>query len=327
MRQRQLTPILLACLAAVALACVPAQAVMAEGKFERSLTVSGPVELDVTTGSGDITIRRGEAGRVHVVGTIRANAGIFGGDVQEKVRELEANPPIEQNGNSIRIGHITDPELRRNISISYEISAPAETRLHAQTGSGDQTVEGISGPIKAGSGSGHLRIEQATADVRANTGSGNLVLNTVSSSVYAHTGSGYIRATKLSGRLVAETGSGDVELEQSDLTDVAVNTGSGKVVARSVRGPVSIQTGSGDISVDGTDPGEWKLQAGSGTIRVRLPADAAFEFFAHTGSGSIRTQHPLTMTGSINKHELRGKVRGGGPLLQARTGSGDIYVE
>jgi hypothetical protein len=79
--------------------------------------------------------------------------------------------------------------------------------------------------------------------------------------------------------------------------------------------------------VEGTQTGDWKLEAGSGTINVRLPADAAFDFYAHTGSGHIETAHPITMTGSLNRHELRGKVRGGGPLLQARTGSGDINIQ
>lgn len=31
----------------------------AEGSFERTLTVTGPVELTVTTGSGSITVRTG----------------------------------------------------------------------------------------------------------------------------------------------------------------------------------------------------------------------------------------------------------------------------
>jgi DUF4097 and DUF4098 domain-containing protein YvlB len=94
-----------------------------------------------------------------------------------------------------------------------------------------------------------------------------------------------------------------------------------------VRGPLKVETGSGDIRVEGTQTGDWKLEAGSGAINVRLPADAAFDFYAHTGSGHIDTEHPITMTGSLNRHELRGQVRGGGPLLQARTGSGNINIQ
>src|SRR5215470_8497434 len=88
----------------------------AEGSFQRDLKVTGPVDLEVSTGSGNISVRTGSSDVVKVTGRIHANEW-WGGSAQEKVRKIEANPPIEQNGNVIRIGHIQDPELRRNISI------------------------------------------------------------------------------------------------------------------------------------------------------------------------------------------------------------------
>ena len=51
---------------------ISAQSEQARGSFERTLTVSGPVELSVRTGSGDIQIRTGETHRVQVSGRIRA---------------------------------------------------------------------------------------------------------------------------------------------------------------------------------------------------------------------------------------------------------------
>jgi DUF4097 and DUF4098 domain-containing protein YvlB len=280
------------------------QASDAEGSFDRTLKVSGTVDLDVVTGSGNIKVSQGAAGTVHVRGHIKAQSH----DAESKVRALEANPPVEQSGNTVRIGHVDDPEMRRNVSISYEVEVPAGTRLHAQTGSGDETITGITGPLNLNTGSGNIAATGGT-DVRANTGSGE------------------IRLASLEGSVVANTGSGNVRIEQSSLTDVKINTGSGDVVAEGVRGPLKVATGSGDIRVEGMQTGGWKLEAGSGSIHVRLPADAAFEFYAHTGSGRIDSQHPVTMTGSLDRHELRGKVNGGGPLLEARTGSGNITVQ
>jgi len=280
----------------------------AEGSFDRTLKVTGTVDLDVTTGAGNIKVSQGEAGMVRVVGRIRAHNHWDSKDAESKVRALEANPPIEQNGNTVRIGHIDDSELRHNVSISYELEVPADTRLHAQAGSGNETITGITGPLHLNTGSGNITATGGR-DVRANTGSGNILLESVN------------------GEVRANTGSGDVRIEQSSLSDVRLNTGSGNVAASSVRGPLVVQTGSGDIRVEGTQTGDWKLEAGSGTISVRLPADAAFDFYAHTGSGHIDTQHPITMTGSLNRNELRGKARGGGPLLQARTGSGNINIQ
>jgi len=42
-----------------------------------------------------------------------------------EVRMIEQDPPVKQNGNSITIGHIDDRELRRNVSISYEVTVPS----------------------------------------------------------------------------------------------------------------------------------------------------------------------------------------------------------
>jgi len=53
---------------------------------------------------------------------------VWRGNAEAKIKRLEDNPPIQQSGNDIRIGHIDDPELRHNISISYEVTVPAENR-------------------------------------------------------------------------------------------------------------------------------------------------------------------------------------------------------
>ena len=294
--------------ALLAFSVVPLHASDVEGSFDRTLKVTGTVNLDVTTGSGNIIVRQGAAATVHVVGHIKAHRGLFDSkDAESKVRALEANPPIEQNGNTVRIGH-SHPELRHDISISYDLEVPPDTRLHAQAGSGDETISGITGPVRLNTGSGNITVSGGK-DVTANTGSGEIRLETITGDVRANTGSGNVR------------------LEKSSLTDVKLSTGSGNVIASGLSGPLRVLTGSGDIRVEGTQTGEWKLEAGSGTIDVRLPADAAFDFYGHTGSGRIDSQHPITMTGSLNRHELRGKVRGGGPLLQARTGSGNINIQ
>ncbi len=43
-----------------------------EGSFDRTLTVSGPLDLDVETGSGSISIRQGTVNRVEIHAKIRA---------------------------------------------------------------------------------------------------------------------------------------------------------------------------------------------------------------------------------------------------------------
>src|SRR5437868_3224349 len=152
---------------------LPALASDASGGFTRNLKVSGNVDLDITTGSGDINIRRGDGGSVNVVAKIKANDSWLGSgpSAQEKVRMIEQNPPVKQNGNTISIGHIDDRELRRNVSISYEVTVPSDSRVHSETGSGDMRVEDVKGPVRASTGSGNVTTRNIGDELRVNTGS------------------------------------------------------------------------------------------------------------------------------------------------------------
>ncbi|HSB75219.1 MAG TPA: DUF4097 family beta strand repeat-containing protein [Terriglobales bacterium] len=326
MPNRKFSPAVLA-VAVAALLCLAGQPAKAEarGSFQRTLTVTGPVDLDVSTGSGDIDVRSGAVGSVQITGRIKASG--WSNNPEEKVRKLEQNPPIQQNGNSVRVGYISDPELRRNVSIDYTIVVPQATSLTSHTGSGDQKVDGIKGPLEARSGSGDMHISSIGGRVEAHTGSGDLQLSSVNGDVRARTGSGNIQGDGVAGAFDAETGSGDVGLRQTAAGEVRVRTGSGGVDLHGVRGMLDADTGSGEITVEGAPGGEWKLSAGSGTIKLNLPASAAFDLDASTSSGSIELNHSVTVSGNISRHSVHGKAGSGGSLVEIRTGSGDIEID
>jgi len=256
----------------ICLQALPAAAA-AEGSFHRVLQVSGPVHLDLTTGSGSVEVRTGNSNQVQVTGRIRATEW-FEGNVEEKIKRLEANPPIQQSGNNIRIGHIDDPELRHNISISYEVVVPAETDLKVQSGSGDQSVEGIRGPLEVSAGSGGLKISAIGDRVRAETGSGDIDIDRVKGNVHAKTGSGSIDANDIAGAFEADSGSGHITLQQTAPGSVRVDTGSGGMELHGVRGSLEAKAGSGTIRADGDPTGAWTVNTGSGEVQLKLPSDA-----------------------------------------------------
>jgi hypothetical protein len=308
--------------------CLASPARAVEGHFVRTLQVSGAVELEVQTGSGTIDVRTGDSSTVRITGTIRTTSGWFeGAGAENKVHYLEANPPIEQLGNIIKIGHIEDEDLKRNISISYEIVAPVETRLRSNTGSGEQNVSGLRGPVEASSGSGNLRLTNIGDMIRASTGSGRISVEGVQGKVRASTGSGEILATGVAGGLHASTGSGSVTLRQTAPGDVEVSTGSGTLQLEGVHGAVRAQTASGNILVEGEGQGSWRLSTASGSVTVRLPGEQGFTLHTHTVSGSVHTAREVTVRGAFGKHDLEGKVGGGGFMLDVSTVSGNIRVE
>jgi len=315
--------------AALSRVCIlPAAAQGTEGAFDRTLKVTGAVDLEVQSGSGSISVEPGAAGSVRVAARIKAGSSwLAGSDVEKRIRQIEQNPPIEQQGNVIRIGRFADDDLSRNISISYEVTAPADTKLAAHAGSGSIMVGAISGPAVVKSGSGSVTVGRVGGAVVASTGSGSIKVEGAAS-LEASTGSGAISAAAVAGPTKASSGSGSVTITQAGKGDVNVSASSGSIRLTGVDGAAKVNSSSGSITVEGRPAGPWTLNASSGGITLTLPPDAAFDLDARSNSGNIESVHPVTMTvtGKVDKRHVEGKVRGGGPLVQLHCSSGDIRI-
>ena len=275
----------IAALAMASLAALPALG--AEATFERTLTVSGRVELSVSTGSGNIHITHGAGNQVHIWGKVKSNCWGINCASEEKVKEIAANPPIEQMGSIVRIG--ARHENLHNISIDNEIQAPADAYLNAASGSGDVTDDGIG------------------ENAKLSTGSGN------------------IHATGLHGSFSVETGSGNIDADQTGEGDVKAQTGSGNIELKNIHGGLHAETGSGSINAAGAPTAYWKLETGSGNVEL-WTGNASLTLDAETGSGSVHTDREMTTQGTEDHHHIMGKIGGGGPTVKIETGSGSIRV-
>ncbi len=278
---------------AAMVALAPALALAAEGTFDKTLSVNGPVLLSVNTGSGFIHVTPGSDSQVHIVGHVKAgnNGGwLFGagdgGSADDRVKAVLAHPPIEQAGNILSIGKNM---AIKNVSIDYEITTPRGTDLNANSGSGD------------------IRIHDAGGPVRAKTGSGS------------------IEATGLSAHVSLETGSGDIRGEMLSAMEVKAQTGSGTIDLKNVQSSLWAETGSGDLKVSGKPTAPWKLETGSGSVTLNT-GGGHFALDATTGSGEVKSDPPITMHGSMEKHHVTGDVNGGGPQVKIVTGSGDVTI-
>ena len=86
----------------------------------------------------------------------------FGGDMEGRIKRIVENPPISQDGNSIRVGESNDHQLFNNLSIDYVITAPASVALNLHSGSGDITIDHAGRYLSASSGSGDVRAQRVT---------------------------------------------------------------------------------------------------------------------------------------------------------------------
>ncbi len=261
-----------------------------EGSFEKSLTVSGPVDLDVKTDSGGITIRQGSSGSVSIHAILKADHGWFGssGDVEARIRELERHPPVEQNGNHVRVGYVPGNELK-DISMRLEIETPADTQLRARADSGGIRVEGVRGPVDCKTDSGGIEIHDVSANVHAAADSGGIHVRNVKGALFAHVDSGGIEATGIAGSIDAQSDSGRVNLAQT--TAAPINA-----------------------------------KAESGGVTVTLAHGAGYDIDADTDSGRISIPE-MTVHSSFSSHHVEGKVAGGGPLVKIQADSGSVTID
>jgi hypothetical protein len=234
---RRSLPLLLVLASFVALAVAPVFA--AEATFERNYKVKGLIQLSVGTSLGSIHINVGAPNRVHVIGHVRSD---WGGNVEDRVQKVADSPPVSMSQNVVQIGGPQDPA--KNMSIDYEIEAPAETMVYALSGAGDITVIGVGTRLNLRSGSGD------------------------------------IHASEIKGELHAQSSTGDITVAGIPTADWVVDSGSGSIELWPASAPLNIEasTASGRIFSDRNLPVQQledkrrisaKLNGGGPTVRIQ----------------------------------------------------------
>jgi Toastrack DUF4097 len=259
-----------------------------DGSFERTLTVSGFTDLDLTTDAGGISVVPGPPGTVRIRGILKASDNWLRlGNVEARIREVEAHPPIVQTGNTIRVDG-RDRSLFRGISMRLEVEAPPDSRLRARADSGGIEVRGLKGPVECHTDSGGVHASDIGGEVRASSDSGGIHLRGVHGPVYARADSGGIDALDVAGSVDAEADSGGIRISQTT--------------------PASIRT-----------------RVDSGGAEITLAKAGGYDIRAQTGSGHISAPD-VTVSGTISRNEVNGKLRGGGALVDVRADSGRIDI-
>src|SRR5258708_10038154 len=259
-----------------------------DGSFDRALNVTGFVDLDLATDAGGIHVIPGPPGTVRIRGILKAGDNSFSrGDVESRIRELERHPPIEQTGNSIRVA-VRSRSLLRGISMRLEVEAPRDSRLRARADSGGIDVRGIKGPVECHTDSGGIHASEIDGEVRATADSGGIHVRRVNGPVYARADSGGIEAMEIAGSVDAQVDSGGVRVSQ-------------------------------------TTPALIKTRTDSGGADITLARAGGYDIRAHAGSGHI-TAPDVAVSGTISRHDVNGKLRGGGPLVDVRADSGHIGI-
>jgi hypothetical protein len=183
------------------------------------------VEADVY--SGDITIEYNRDGQVSLYAIAHDSVGH---NVTEKC--LQPSLTIDQLGNRIKIRQTPAVEyLNSAFAISYHINVPYRTQVNAMIRkTGNQTVLGITGPVKVTTGGGDIRASYIPTYIEAATGRGTISCFRM-------------------GRVAAETGSGDISLSVVEASRVTVKKGAGRIDVAGITGALIASTDRGELHV------------------------------------------------------------------------------
>ena len=161
-------------------------------------------------------------------------------------------------------GVIVSPQCHFFVGIcafSFHAVLPAGRRAVLSDGSGNLTLQGLTGPVTVGSGSGDVQVNGLTGTVSLQNGSGN------------------ITGGALSGRKVTlKAGSGNIAIDSLESLDVVVTDGSGNIDLTFTKAPTRV-----------------RVSNSSGNVNVVLPRGVRYQVNATTDSGN-RTVSVLQTT-------------------------------
>jgi DUF4097 and DUF4098 domain-containing protein YvlB len=268
-----------------------------------------PTTVVVRAGAGHVTVTTGDTQRTTVELTALNAAG----------EDAVAEARVEQQQHAVVVDiprRLRSSLFRPPPSIAIEITCPHGTVIDAKADSADLTAIG------------------SYAEAILTTGSGEVSVDDVTGTAKLKSGSGGVNAGRIGTALVVTTGSGDVSVDDSaHVTTVTV--GSGDIRIGEVSGEAVTRTGSGDIEVDRLG-GTLLTKSGSGDVVVRRARSGSLKATGASGSISIGVDQGTaawldvsTLTGRVSQElEQTGAPTDGQQRVEitAHTVSGDLRV-
>ena len=289
----------------------------------RTLKVGANGELQLANVSGDIVVSRGGGNDVSVE-IIKTARGRTDDDARELLQLVQVEV-VERGGRAeVKTQYPSGDEMRRNnrrnfnVSVAYNVTAPAGIRLRATSVSGSITVRDIKGDVSAESVSGAVRIFNGGRITTAKSISGSVEVND----------------TDIDGRFNASSVSGSVILRRVKARQLDLGSISGEVLLDDVDSQqLAAQTVSGNVRFGGTvaKGGRYEMSSHSGNVSVALGGSIGFEVEATSFSGSIRSDFSFSGgSGDSGNARWRKSIRGvygdGSAVLDLTTFSGSIVI-
>jgi len=341
-------------LAVIALAPAPSGAAEYREDSEQTLDLAGIRTLRVENARGEVDVRVGAPGSVHVA-AVKVTRGTGDTRARDLARDTMVETVRKDGTLEIRVRYPQRRTIhigwRELFSRGYEspgaevrltLQIPAGLPLEAHTASGSISTLDLTGPLTLQSSSGDITVIASKGPVTATSASGDIEGRDLRT-LQARSGSGTIRVENVSGPLQARTTSGPIDVRgagdslsvRSVSGDIGVreapvgltaSTSSGSIDARGIARFADISASNGDVEVEFVRPIERaQVQTVSGRISGRIAADVACRLNVRTSSGDLEVLVPMQLK-SVSRREVVGVVGGGKAPVVLQTSAGDIEL-
>jgi hypothetical protein len=279
--------------------------------FELELTIPSEMNLDLSTGGGNVSIK----------GDLKGTADLRTGGGNISVENINGKTDFSTAGGNVSVGDINgDADL--------------------SSAGGEMKAGLITGKTKISTAGGSITVVSVSSSAEISTAGGNIQIGDIGGKVEASTAGGNIKVGNVTGSAEISTAGGNIELEGAN-GEVEASTAAGNVNLKNIKGSVEANTAAGNIYAELSPEGNVKseLNTAVGNINLKVPENAKATITANvsvlvwSGDDSDLDNIKSDFTPSDVKRnkekkqiEVTYNLNGGGPTIELNVAMGQIEI-
>lgn len=221
--------------------------------------------LEVSSLTGDITIKKGNTSEVQVKGEWN----------DDKIKV-----DIDYDGKTLTIKEKKRRDNLNGTTSNWVLMIPDNLDVGVNSGTGDLVISGVKADLDANSGTGDISVEDMEGRFDINSGTGGLEIDNAKGKFDLNSGTSYVRVTNSEGKFEANSGTGNVEFRKVKPTgNSTLNSGTGNVefiVNGGVEADITLNSGTGNAVLDFAGnkiEGDFEMKCGINSGRIVAPFD------------------------------------------------------
>jgi hypothetical protein len=280
-------------------------------EFEINLSIPSEMNLDISTGGGNISVKG------DLKGTVDASTG--GGNIS--TGNIFGKTELSTAGGNISVG---------------DVSGDADL----STTGGDITAGTINGKAELSTAGGNITVTTVNKLAELSTAGGNITIDKVGGKIDASTAGGNVTVGEVYGSADLSTAGGNINLDSAG-GEVEASTAAGNINLENIKGAVDASTAAGNIYAElyAESNMQSELSSAVGNVTLKIPGNAKVTIIASLsinvwGSSDdaldhIKSDFPETTVnkkGDKRQIEVIYQLNGGGPKIELNAAMGEIEI-